>query len=91
MFQFPLLTREIRHKLLILGKKQLNIRATKGLTDAYPDASSKIQGYMVVDCGPMSPSELKLRTNIFRRGEHFAMLVNEKVNYQATIIISPDV
>jgi len=33
--------------------------------EAYQDATSKPHGYLVVDCDPKSPRELKLRTNIF--------------------------
>ena len=32
---------------------------------AYEDATSHIHGYLVIDCDPKSPLELKLRTNIF--------------------------
>ena len=33
--------------------------------EAYQDATSKSHGYLVVDCDPKSPRELKLRTYIF--------------------------
>ena len=33
--------------------------------EAYQDATSKLHGYLVVDCDTKSPRQLKLRTNIF--------------------------
>ena len=33
--------------------------------EAYEDATSSLHGYLIVDCDPKSPCELKLRTNIF--------------------------
>ena len=33
--------------------------------EPYKDATSSLHGYLVVDCDPKSPRELKLRTNIF--------------------------
>ena len=49
---------------LNLGK-QLYPWASKVFMEAYQDATSKSHGYLVVDCDPKSPRELKLRTNIF--------------------------
>ena len=45
--------------------KQLYPWATKVFMEAYIDATSSPHGYLVVDCDPKSPRELKLRTNIF--------------------------
>ena len=42
---------------------------SKIFIEAYEDATSSLHGYLVVDCDPKSPRELKLRTNIFP-GEH---------------------
>ena len=33
--------------------------------EAYEDVTSHVHGYLVIDCDPKSPQELKLRTNIF--------------------------
>ena len=33
--------------------------------EAYEDATSSLHGYLVVDCDPKFPCELKLRTKIF--------------------------
>ena len=49
---------------LNLGK-QLYPWATKVFMEVYQDATSKPHGYLVVDCDPKSPRELKLRMNIF--------------------------
>ena len=49
---------------LNLGK-QLYPWASKVFMEAYQDATSKPHGYLVIDCDPKSPRELKLRTNIF--------------------------
>lgn len=49
---------------LNLGK-QLYPGASKVFMEAYEDATSKTHGYLIVDCDPKSPRELKLRTNIF--------------------------
>ena len=49
---------------LTLGK-QLYPTNSKGFMEAYADATSKPYGYLVIDCDPKSPRELKLRTNIF--------------------------
>ena len=53
---------------LNLGK-QLDPCNSKVFMEAYEDATSSLHGYLVVDCDPKSPCELKLRTNIFP-GEH---------------------
>ena len=45
--------------------KQLYPAIKKVFVEAYEDATSKLHGYLVVDCDPKSPRELKLRTNIF--------------------------
>ena len=45
--------------------KQLYPGFNKVFMEAYEDATSKLHGYLVVDCDPKSPRELKLRTNIF--------------------------
>ena len=45
--------------------KQLYPGSSKVFMEAYEDATSKLYGYLVVDCDPKSPRELKLRTNIF--------------------------
>ena len=49
---------------LNLGK-QLYPGSSKVFMEAYEDATSKLYGYLVVDCDPKSPRELKLRTSIF--------------------------
>ena len=45
--------------------KQIYPGNVKGFLEAYWDATEKNFGYLVVDCNPQSPKELKLRTNIF--------------------------
>ena len=45
--------------------KQLYPGNVKGFLEAYWDATENNFGYLVVDCNPQSPRELKLRTNIF--------------------------
>lgn len=45
--------------------KQLYPDNSKGFMEVYKDATSIPYGYLVVDCDPSSPEELKLRTNIF--------------------------
>ena len=45
-------------KQLFPGNKKLFI-------EAYEDATVNRYGYLIVDCDPSSPKELKLRTNIF--------------------------
>ena len=45
--------------------KQLYPGANKVFMEAYQDATSSLHGYLIVDCDPKSPRELKLRTNIF--------------------------
>ena len=49
---------------LNLGK-QLYPCNSKIFMEAYEDATSSLHGYLVVDCDPKSPHELKLRTKIF--------------------------
>ena len=45
--------------------------------EAYQDATSKPHGYLVVDCDPKSPRELKLRTNIFPGEQTVCYISNE--------------
>ena len=45
--------------------KQLYPYNSKVFMEAYQDATSKPHGYLVIDCNPKSPRELKMRTNIF--------------------------
>ena len=45
--------------------KQLYPGNSKIFMEAYEDATSQLHGYLVVDCDPKSPRELKMRTNIF--------------------------
>ena len=45
--------------------KQLYPSAVKVFTEAYEHATSTQYGYLVVDCEPKTPKELKLRTLIF--------------------------
>ena len=33
--------------------------------EAYEDATSTVHGYLVINCDPTSPQDLKLRTHIF--------------------------
>ena len=49
---------------LNLGK-QLYPCNSKVFMEAYEDATSVLHGYLVIDCSPSCPRELKLRTNIF--------------------------
>ena len=49
---------------MYLGR-QLYPGNSKMFLEAYEDATSKRYGYLVVDCSPQSPKQLKLRTNIF--------------------------
>lgn len=37
----------------------------QGFIEAYEDATGKPYGYLVVDCHPQTPRDIKLRTNIF--------------------------
>ena len=50
---------------LYLGR-QLFPRKQTFFQEAYEDATARSHGYLVVDCDPKSPREIKLRTNIFR-------------------------
>ena len=45
--------------------KQLYPSNTKVFMEAYEDATSAVYGYLVIDCEPISPRDLKLRTHIF--------------------------
>jgi hypothetical protein len=45
--------------------KQLYPGESKKFLEAYEDATSKPFGYLVIDCDPKSPREIKLRINIF--------------------------
>ena len=45
--------------------KQLYPCNSKVFMDAYEDATSYLHGYLVIDCDPKSPRELKLSTKIF--------------------------
>ena len=45
-------------KQLFPGNKQVFI-------EAYQDATAERYGYLLIDCDPSSPNQLKLRTNIF--------------------------
>ena len=45
--------------------KQLYPCNSKVFMDAYEDATSYLHGYLVIDCDPKSPRELKLRTKNF--------------------------
>ena len=49
---------------LYLGK-QLYPGNSKIFMEAYEDATSPLHGYLVIDCDPKSPRELKMRTKIF--------------------------
>lgn len=49
---------------LNLGK-QLYPCASKSFIQVYQDATSKLHGYLIIDCDPKSPRDLKLRTHIF--------------------------
>ena len=49
---------------LNLGK-QLFPCNSKIFMEAYEDATSVLHGYLIADCNPKSPRDLKLRTNIF--------------------------
>lgn len=46
--------------------RQLFPRKQRFFQDAYEDATAPIYGYLLIDCDPKSPRELKLRTKIFR-------------------------
>ena len=45
--------------------KQLYPCSSKGFMEVYQDATSEVYGYLVIDCDPKSPWELKLRIKIF--------------------------
>ena len=45
--------------------KQLYPYISKVFMEDYQDATSKPHRYLVIDCDPKSPRELKMRTNIF--------------------------
>ena len=45
--------------------KQLYPNNSKVFMEAYEDATSTVHGYLVIDCDPTSPQDLKLRTHIF--------------------------
>ena len=45
--------------------KQLYPSNSKVFMEAYEDATSTVHGYLVIDCDPTSPRDLKLRTHIF--------------------------
>ena len=45
--------------------KQLYPGANKAFMEAYQKATNELYGYLVIDCEPKSPRELKLRTKIF--------------------------
>ena len=45
--------------------KQLFPCYSKVLMEAYEDATSALHGYLVIDCDPKSPRDIKLRTKIF--------------------------
>lgn len=49
---------------LNLGK-QLYPCSSKSFMKVYDDATSTLHGYLVIDCDPKSPRDLKLRTKIF--------------------------
>ena len=65
----------MNHKQWIFGK-QLYPCNSKVFMDAYEDATSYLHGYLVIDCDPKSPRELKLRTKIFP-GEQNNMFILE--------------
>ena len=45
--------------------KQLYPSNSKVFMEAYEDATSTVHGYLVIDCDPTSPRDLKFRTHIF--------------------------
>ena len=45
--------------------RQLYPGNSKMFLEAYEDATSKRYGYLLIDCTPQSPKQLKLRTHIF--------------------------
>ena len=47
--------------------------------EAYEDATSVLHGYLIVDCDPKSPRELKLRTNIFPGEETICYLKSSTI------------
>lgn len=57
--------------------KQLYPGNTKEFLEVYKDATKQQYGYLVVDCSPSSPKELKLRTNIFPGEETICYLLKE--------------
>lgn len=61
---------------LNLGK-QLYPGQSKAFLEAYEDATSKPFGYLVVDCNPKMPRELKFRTNIFNEDQPIAYIKKE--------------
>ena len=55
--------------------KQLYPSNSKVFMEAYEDATSTVHGYLVIDCNPTSPHELKLRTHIFPGEETVCYLI----------------
>ena len=66
--------------------KQLYPSNSKVFMEAYEDATSTVHGYLVIDCDPTSPRDLKLRTHIFP-GEQTVMSNWEK--YLKDIYLDP--
>ena len=54
--------------------KQLYPCETKFFMEVYKDATSVPHGYLVIDCDPKSPRDLKLRTHIFPVEEEICYL-----------------
>ena len=58
--------------------KQLYPCNSKVFMDAYEDATSYLHGYLVIDCDPKSPRELKLRTKIFQENKQYVILESDR-------------
>ena len=59
--------------------KQLYPYNSKVFMEGYQDAISKPHGYLVIDCNPKSPRELKMRIIYFLMNKLYAILVNEVI------------
>lgn len=64
-------------QIIFLGRQLFPFRLNHFL-EAYQDATSDNYGYLVVDCDPKSPKEVKLRTKIFANEECIVYLLNDR-------------
>ena len=64
-------------QVMNLGK-QLYPSNSKVFMEAYEDATSTVHGYLVIDCDPTSPRDLKIKNSYFPRRTN--SLLFKKVN-----------